>query len=156
MGQTAAKHVSCSPVGLEKTGVDRTIRDLLIAYKDANCMDARDKVFALASLSSKTQVHLDFDYAIKSVELFFSVLDFAHEHEKLKTDDAVELMLQLKRQLNISRAELEQGYKDLVSENRFERPNTQETAPALSPTAEYALPQELSPLQAIVFVLAEI
>jgi hypothetical protein len=106
----------------QEVGPDRTLRDLLIAYQDAKCMDVRDKIFALVSLSSKANLHLSVDYTIRPVDLFFNVLAFSYKHDYLNTSGVVSLVLQLQRQLGLNRKELEQEAKHLCSDSRSELP----------------------------------
>jgi hypothetical protein len=99
----------------QEVGTDRTLRDLLISYQDARCTDVRDKIFALVSLSPKASLHLRIDYTIKPVDLFFEVLAFSGKHDLLDPTGVVSLMLQLQRQLGLSRNDLEEGVKSLHS-----------------------------------------
>jgi hypothetical protein len=100
----------------QEVAPDRTLREMLIAYEDAECMDVRDKIFALVSLSPKASSHLRVDYTIKPVELFFEVLAFSCKHDLLNPTGVISLMLQLQRQLGLGRNDLEQGVKNLTSD----------------------------------------
>ncbi len=108
---------------VRETSVKATMRDLLIAHKDTECSDVRDKVFALASLSPKARLHLPIDYAASPAELLFSVVNFATEHEGCDSHQIVGLFLQLKRQLALSRDSLLSAFRESLSSSILHPPN---------------------------------
>ena len=93
----------------QRTGKENLSR-LLVTYKDSQCAEIRDKIFALVSLSDTAKLHLGVDYTADPVTILFSVLRFAFSHESLHYGGIVGLMYQLKRQLGLSREDLLQSF----------------------------------------------
>lgn len=71
---------------LQNSGIRKeiTFTRLLDDYKSTQCVDARDKVFALVGLSDASRQHFTVDYSYSPIELVLATVDFCSTYKNLE------------------------------------------------------------------------
>ena len=89
--------------------VKTSLEDLLYLHETAECLDFRDKIYALISLSPEAQTHLTVHYDIDRLQLMLTVLRFCCKHQRLSTFGTLGFMSFLRQHLEVERDELHNG-----------------------------------------------
>ncbi|OAL32019.1 hypothetical protein AYO22_00889 [Fonsecaea multimorphosa] len=91
-----------------RTGVDThmSLADLLYTHETAECSEARDKVYAILSLSKAAKDHLVVDYDRDIVEVLTDVVGVSLEHEDMPPTQALSFACFLRHHLRIKKSQI--------------------------------------------------
>jgi hypothetical protein len=89
-----------------KSHPDVQLRELLYKYRESQCLNPRDKIFALLALCKTAHEVIPVDYSMEPIMLMLFVLDFCLFHEELDLLSTIGLGLLLRSQLEIETATL--------------------------------------------------
>ena len=83
-----------------------SMEDLLYLHEAAECLEFRDKIYALISLTSEAQNRLSVHYDIDRPHLMLSVLDFCNTYQTLSSFRTLSFTAFLRQHLEVRRDEL--------------------------------------------------
>jgi hypothetical protein len=85
------------------TAVPTTLHQLLQRYRNHQCKEPFDHVYALLNLVGHHRLHLEVDYAQTPLALCCRVLQFVHKHEGMHESEMLYFTGKLRKELGLGR-----------------------------------------------------